>query len=344
MLTPLRIVFFGTPLFAVATLERLLESAHPVVGVVTQPDRPRGRGQNVSDSPVKAAAIGHHLPLLQPDTLRAPDVDTWLRALRADLGVVAAYGKLIPERLLAVPRLGMINVHGSLLPRYRGAAPVHRAVMAGERETGATIMRVTREFDAGAMFAKCTRPIGPDETSEAIERDLAIAGAALLVSVVDEIAQGTSREEPQDDSQATYAPRLTKEEGLIDWSRAAQSIHDQVRGLYPWPHAFTFIDGSRVIVLRTRTAEQVSRAGMEGVMGSGIGGALGGGTSGVADVGAHPTAGTVTDARADGIHVAAGDGRTVIIESLQLEGRRPTPARDFLAGHPLVPGTLLGQR
>ena len=316
LVAPLRIVFLGTPGFAVPTLERLLESWHRVVGVLTQPDRPRGRGRIVSDSPVKAVAVHGDLPVLQPASLRDATVDAWLSDLRPDLGVVAAYGKLLPERLLTIPRLGVVNVHASLLPRYRGAAPVHRAVMAGERETGVTIMRVVRELDAGAMFAKCSRAIGADETSDSVERALAGIGAELLVSVVDQLAAGTAREEPQDDSQATYARRLTKDEGLIDWSRAAQAIHDQVRGLYPWPHAWTFVGGLRALVLRT----------------------------GIGDPVADLAAGTVTGVGHDGVHVAAGDGRTLTIKKLQLEGGRPMGAGDFLAGHPLSPGATLGQR
>jgi methionyl-tRNA formyltransferase len=189
---PLRVVFFGTPQFAVPTLQRLIASRHPVCGVVTQPDRPRGRGQKVSDGPVKAVALEHGIPVFQPDRLRVPEVADAIAAWRPDLGVVAAYGKLVPEVLLHIPQHGMINVHASLLPKYRGAAPVHRAVINGEPETGVTIMRVVKALDAGGMFAKVTRAIGPDETSDVIERDLAELGARLLVTVVDQIAAGAA--------------------------------------------------------------------------------------------------------------------------------------------------------
>src|SRR5882762_6777688 len=182
------IVFFGTPQFAVPTLQRLLDSPHTVAGVVTQPDRPRGRGQRVTDAPVKALAVERHIPVMQPERLKPPDVAEALRAWQPDLGVVAAYGRIIPEHLLAVPRLGMINVHASLLPKYRGAAPVHRAVMNGDAETGVTIMRVIKELDAGPMFATVTRSIDPDETSDVVEEALAEMGATLLVRVVDDIA------------------------------------------------------------------------------------------------------------------------------------------------------------
>jgi methionyl-tRNA formyltransferase len=316
MVTPLRIVFFGTPQFAVPTLQHLLTSHHPVVGVVTQPDRPRGRGQRVSDSPVKTAARAANIPIYQPERLRDEDVLDALRRLQPDLGVVAAYGKLIPQAMLDIPTRGMINVHASLLPRYRGAAPVHRAVIAGDAETGVTIMRVIRELDAGGMFAAVTRRIGQDETSDVVERDLAQLGGALLVAVVDQLAEGTAREQPQDASRATYAPKLTKDEGLIDWTRPAGAIHNQVRGLHPWPHAYTFMEGTRIIVLRTRLTGSTSDAPAGAVVGTG----------------------------ADGIQVVAGGSATLAIELLQPEGKRPMDARDFVAGRPLAPGTVLGRR
>src|SRR5207245_6309835 len=195
----LRLVFFGTPAFAVPTLEALLASRHPVVGVVTQPDRPRGRGQHVSDAPVKARAAAAHVPILQPERVKDAAFVKALTALHADLGVVAAYGKILSDEVLATPPGGVINVHASLLPKYRGAAPVHRAIMAGERETGVTIMRVVSALDAGPVLAAVRRPIGPDETSEEVERDLGHIGATLLVSTLDAMADGTVIETAQDD-------------------------------------------------------------------------------------------------------------------------------------------------
>src|SRR5690348_3261775 len=196
------VVFFGTPQFAVPTLERLLDSRHRVCGVVTQPDRPRGRGQKVTDAPVKALAGQRGLPIIQPVRLKDPSVADTLRAWQPDIGVVVAYGRIIPESLLEVPRFGMINVHASLLPKYRGAAPVHRAVIAGEAETGVTIMRVAPELDAGDMFARVIRPVGPDETSDVVESDLSDMGARLLLDVLDTIEAGTAIEEMQDHSRA----------------------------------------------------------------------------------------------------------------------------------------------
>jgi methionyl-tRNA formyltransferase len=310
MVNGLRVVFFGTPRFAVPTLEALLASRHDVVGVVTQPDRRRGRGQKVTAGPVKALAVERAIPLLQPDTLRDPAIAGALAAWQPDLGVVAAYGQLIPSALLAVPRFGMINVHPSLLPKYRGAAPVHRAVIAGDTETGVTIMRVAAKLDSGAMFARVTHPVAPDVTSEELEDALAVVGAGLLVEVVHQIAASSAHEEPQDERLATYAARLTKDEGLIDWTLPAVRIHDRVRGLFPWPHAYTFLDGRRVIVWRTLPLGYPARA----------------------------AAGTVIHADNDGLHVAAGDGSALALLELQSEGGRPLSADDFLRGHPLQPG------
>jgi methionyl-tRNA formyltransferase len=306
---PLRVVFFGTPEFAVPTLGNLLSSRHIVVGVVTQPDRPSGRGHKVADSPVKALALERGVPVVQPDRLRAPEVAQTLRTWNADVGVVAAYGKIIPEDILSIPRLGMINVHASLLPKYRGAAPVHRAVIDGERETGVTIMRVEKLLDAGPMLAKATRPIGPDETSDVVERDLAERGAALLVEVLDQLSAGEAVQELQDFMLCTYAPKLTKEEGLIDWNLPASFIHNRVRGLYPWPHAYTYLDGRRLIVLKTHVAPAMTDA----------------------------EPGTVLDT-ADGIQVATGHGERIVIERIQPEGKRPMTASEFLAGHPISTG------
>ena len=306
----LRIVYFGTPQFAVPTLHRLIASRHVVCGVVTQPDKPRGRGQKVSDAPVKTVALDHGLAVAQPQRLRDAEFRTTLASWAADLGVVAAYGRIIPEEVLQLPRLGMINVHASLLPKYRGAAPVHRAVIDGEPETGVTIMRVVKALDAGGMFAKARRPIGPDETSDVVECELAEMGAALLVQVVDQIAEGTASEEPQDDMLSTYAPRLTKEEGSVDWTLPAVYIHNRVRGLYPWPHAYSYLDGSRLILLKTR----------------------------VVAASAYGEPGTIVEITRDALHVATGHAGCLAIDELQAEGKRPMRAREFLAGRALATG------
>jgi methionyl-tRNA formyltransferase len=316
-------VFFGTPQFAVPTLEALLASRHPVVAVVTQPDRPRGRGQRTSDAPVKARALDAAVPVLQPASLKDPDLVPTLARLHADLGVVAAYGKILTEAVLATPRLGMINVHASLLPKYRGAAPVHRAVIAGEHETGVTIMRVVKALDAGPMLATVTRGIGQDETSADVERDLSQLGARLLVETLDRLAAGPVVEVPQDDREATYASRLTKEDGIIDWSQPAVSIHNLVRGLHPWPHAFTFLGSHRLIIRRSSCS--VNGNGVER-------------PSDEVDL-----AGTIVHAQGDRLDVATGHGLLRVLE-IQAEGGRPLPVREFLAGHRLAAGDRFSSR
>ncbi|MGE0705234.1 MAG: methionyl-tRNA formyltransferase [Vicinamibacterales bacterium] len=310
----LRIVFFGTPGFARVTLDAILESRHPVVGVVTQPDRPRGRGQRSSDAPVKARAVEKSLPILQPVRLKAPEFLHALAAFEADLGVVAAYGRLLPDSALQTPPMGMVNVHASLLPRYRGAAPIHRAVIAGETETGVTIMRVVKALDAGPMLASARLPIAPHATSEDVEAHLARLGAMLLLKTLDDLAAGVASETPQDDTQATYAPPLRKDEGLIDWSRSAGDIHNLIRGLHPWPHAFTFVGGHRIIIRKSipiTTGEHGNRP-----------------------------AGIIVTADREGLVAATGDGLLRLVE-VQPEGKRPMPIRDFLAGHRLVAGDRL---
>ena len=308
----LRVVFFGTPEFAVPTLTAIAASRHAVVAAVTQPDRPRGRGQRTSDGPVKAAARAAGIPVLQPPTLKDETFYAAMHDFAADIGVVAAYGKILSERLLAIPRLGMINVHASLLPKYRGAAPIHRAVIAGEHETGVTIMRVVKALDAGAMLAKVHTPIDGNETSEEVEVRLSTLGAALLVTVLDRLAEGPVHEEPQNDAAATYAHRLTKDDGIVDWSRSAEDIHNQVRGLHPWPLAFAFADGKRLILRRTSWTEGET----------------------------HALPGTVVSAHGDDLAVATGRGILRLAE-VQAEGKRPMTAREFLTGHRLAAGTRL---
>jgi methionyl-tRNA formyltransferase len=305
-----RVVFFGTPAFAVPTLETLLESAHTVTAVVTQPDRPSGRGHRTADAPVKARAAGAGVPVLQPRSLKDPGFLDSLAALRADVGVVAAYGRILPEAVLALPAHGLINVHASLLPRYRGAAPVHRAVIAGERETGVTIMRIVAALDAGPMLAAERRPIGPDETSEMVERGLARIGAALLRATLDRLVHGPIEERPQDEAEATYAARLTRDDGIVDWTRPAEAVHNQIRGLHPWPHAHSFLDGRRLILLRSTVSPARSPA----------------------------AAGSVVAAQGDELSVATASGILRIVE-LQAEGKRPVTAREFLAGHRVEAGS-----
>jgi methionyl-tRNA formyltransferase len=309
---PLRVAFFGTPAFAVPTLEHLVNSPHQIAGVVTQPDKPRGRGQQISEGPVKSLATALRLPVFQPARLARDQFETEFASLKADIGVVAAYGKILPDWLLAVPRHGLINVHASLLPRYRGASPVHRAVINGDTETGVTIMRVVKELDAGAMIASVRVPIGVDDTTTIVESTLAIRGAELLVSMLDAIEAGTARETPQDPSLVTYAPKLTKGEGLVDWSLNSTRIHNLIRGLWPWPHAYAYLDQTRYIFHRSRLSVRPTL---------------------------NEAPGTIVHATpADGLHVVCGDRTTLELVDVQLEGKRVMSARDAMASKTLVAG------
>lgn len=307
----MRILFFGSPEFAVPTLRALVASRHVVVGVVSQPDRPRGRGQKVTPGAVAQAASELGLPLIQPIRLADPGVHETLAAFTSDLGVVAAYGKILPPWLLALPSKGLLNVHASLLPAYRGAAPVHRAIIAGERQTGVTIMRVVQALDAGPMLDRVVVPIPGDATSVEVETALAQAGATRLVAAVDRLELGAVDEVAQDDARATYASKITRADGHVDWRAPAQAIHDRVRGLHPWPHGSSQLLGRRLILHRTQVIDTVADA----------------------------SPGTILAASADGVDVAAGDGRRVRLLVLQAEGGRRLAAGEFLAGHPLAPGT-----
>ena len=314
----LRVVYFGTPEFAVPTLRHLLEprsaldgrGSHDVVALVSQPDRPKGRGHHLAPTPTKEVALAAGIPVLQPERLKEVAFLTQIAALSPDIGIVAAYGRLLPDQLLSIPPLGMVNVHASLLPRWRGAAPVHRAVIAGDRETGVTIMRVVKELDAGASFKMARRAIGDDETSVDVERGLAELGAGLLLEVLEEIAEGRASETPQDASLATYAAKITKAEGAVDWALPAERIHNLVRGLQPWPLVSGRLNGARILIHRTALTAAIS-----------------------------PDApGTVVRAEPDRFEVVAGDGHVLRLLSIQPEGRRAMSAREFLAGRHVAPG------
>lgn len=302
----LRIAFFGTPAFAVPTLDALLASDHEVVGVVTQPDRPRGRGQQVTDGPVRARARIAGVPVLQPTRLKEPWFLDAFRAWNADLGVVAAYGRLLPQVLLDIPPRGLINVHASLLPAWRGASPIQRAVLNGDAVSGVTIMRVVLALDAGAMLARVEVPIAPDDTSGSLEARLAVAGASLLRDVVDRLGRGeTVPEVPQDDALATLAPRIEKQDGLIDWTRPARALDAHVRGMQPWPGAFTFVDGVRLVV---------REAGVGSEDGSGH------------------APGELVRADGDALVFACGDHTTLRVVRVQPEGKRAMTAREWRLG------------
>ena len=308
----MRILYFGTPQFAVPALEALLDSSHEVVALVSQPDRPRGRGHKLQPAPTKVVASARGIAVLQPTRLKDDAFLSALSDMRPDLGVVAAYGRILPEALLALPRFGMINIHASLLPAYRGAAPVHRAVINGERETGVSIMRIVKELDAGPVFQTSALVVGPDETTPEVEQRLAPLGAQLVTSVVNELATGEAVAVPQDDARVTYAPKIEKREGAIDWDLPAVRIHNLVRGLQPWPLVSAMLEGTRYLLHRTSLSDGTTRE----------------------------SGGTVLTAGGGDLLVAGGDGAVLRILVIQPEGKRPMSPRELLAGHRIQTGAV----
>jgi len=308
-----RVVFFGTPEIAVPTLARLLEDAE-VRAVVAQPDRPRGRGQKVGAPPTKVLAALTGVPVLQPLKMKDPALWETLAGFGADVFIVIAYGRILPPGILAIPPRGCVNVHASLLPAYRGAAPIQWAILRGETKTGVCLMQMDEGLDTGPVLARRETPIGPDETAGELGIRLGAIGAALLGEKLDDIVAGRLVPEPQDGSAATLAPLLDKEHGRLRFDRPAQELHDLVRGTNPWPGAFTTLAGKLLKVHRSRPAPGQP----------------------IADPG------TVVATGPDGIWVACADGALILTE-VQLEGRHRMPAGDFVAGARLAEGTKLNR-
>ena len=305
----MRIVFMGTPDFAVPSLEALIAAGHEVCGVFSQPDKPVGRHQNkLKPTPVKECALAHHIPVFQPAGLRDGEALAQLKELAPELIVVAAYGRRLPDVILALPPKGCINVHSSLLPKYRGYAPIPWAVVNGDKETGVTIMDVVKELDGGDILAQVTTPIDPDELVETVHDRLAALGGELLVKTVAQIEDGTVRRIPQDPAQVTYAPMLSRELSPIDWTMDARAIHNKIRGLNPWPATSTdVISGDTVKLYRSAVLDKT--------------------------VSARP--GTIVAAGKEGIDIACGDGKVLRVLELQAPGSRRMAAADYLRGHPL---------
>jgi methionyl-tRNA formyltransferase len=310
----MRIVFMGTPEFAVPSLEALLISADQVVGIVTQPDRPKGRGQQLSLSPVKVIAQREGLPLLQPTKMKDPGFMAELSGWKPDVIAVAAFGRILPPAILSLPPRGCINVHGSLLPKYRGAGPIQWALINGETETGITTMLMDEGMDTGAMLLQASMAINPDDTAGSLSARLAEIGGRLLVDTLARLKAGTLAPRPQDHSQATLAPLLKKEDGAINWAMHALPIANRIRGLTPWPGAFTFLNADRWTIWRAAAISEAT---------------------------ALPP-GQITALRKDAIHVATGHG-VLAIHELQPANSRRMPAAQYLAGHPLQVGMQLDQ-
>ena len=309
----MRVLFMGTPEFAAASLRALTEAGHTVCGVFTQPDRPKNRGHKLTASPVKEYALSRGLPVVQPLTLRDPDTLERIRTLAPELVVVAAYGKILPEAVLQIPLYGCVNVHSSLLPAYRGAAPVNWAILRGETRTGVTIMYMAKELDAGDIILQRQTEIGPQEDALSLTNRLAVIGAEALLQAVSAIAAGTAPRFAQDPERVTYAPLLSKDLSPVDWTRSAREIHCQIRGLYPWPCATTDAIGGETLKL---FASEVTGE----------------------KTGLPP--GTVTDTGKDGIGVACGDGTVLRVTELQARGKKRMSAASYLLGHPVSVGIL----
>jgi methionyl-tRNA formyltransferase len=247
-----RLVFLGTPEFAVPTLERIVETGHEVLTVVTQPDRPKGRGQQTAAPPVKQAGLRHGLPIYQPERVRRPESVEYLRALAPEIMVVVGYGQIIPQNIIDIGPRGIVNVHASLLPKYRGAAPIQWALVTGESVTGVTTMQIDAGLDTGDMLLKAQTEIGPEENTLELSERLAAIGADLLIETLDRLAAGSLIGMKQDSAQATYAPTLKKEDGQIDWSQPAHRVHNRVRGLDPWPGAYTQFRGQTLHIWKSK--------------------------------------------------------------------------------------------
>ncbi|MEL7387156.1 MAG: methionyl-tRNA formyltransferase, partial [Pseudomonadota bacterium] len=301
MTQPLRIVFAGTPDFAARHLQALIDSEHQVVGVYSQPDRPAGRGKKLKASEVKTLALEHDLPVYQPESFKSEEAQQELASLNADVMVVVAYGLLLPKVVLDTPRLGCVNVHGSILPRWRGAAPIQRALWAGDAETGVTIMQMDEGLDTGDMLHIATCPITTEDTSASLYTKLAELGPPALIETLNSMAAGTAVAEPQDDNLANYAKKLSKEEADIDWQMDAAQLERNIRAFNPWPVCFTQMQENTVKIWQADVVEQSGEAG------------------------------TVLHADKQGIVIACGEN-ALRITQLQPQGKKPMSAQDFLNG------------
>jgi len=308
----LKIVFMGTSGFAVPILQSLFDN-YPVFAVVTQPDRPRGRGRLLSVSPVKERARALGIPVYQPEKVRDPAFIEEIRRLGPRLIVVAAYGQILPRDLLEVPEMGCVNVHASLLPRYRGAAPINWVIAEGESETGVTTIMMDEGMDTGPILLRRAVPIDPKDNTSSLQDRLAKVGAELVVETVRGLKRGEIPPRPQDADQATYAPPLKKEDGRIDWTQPARVLYRRIRALSPWPGSFTQMEGRILKIFLADVDEAPHRQ----------------------------RPGCIVDVGPQGIRVAAGKGH-LILKEIQLEGKRRLPVKEFLLGHPVEAGAILG--
>ena len=310
----MRMVFMGTPDFAVNSLERLIADGHDIVGVFTQPDKPQGRKMKLTPPPVKQLALTHNIPVFQPDTFKNESQLALLQELDPEVIVVVAYGKLLPGYVLDLPKYGCINVHGSLLPKYRGAAPVQWMVLNGETTAGVTTMYMDRGLDTGDILLVSETEVGENETAGELFDRLAAMGADLISETINRLPEGIERK-PQDDSQSTYVSVLDKRMSVVDWSKSAQEVHNLIRGLDPWPVAVTTRGEVRLKLFQSRLTGKATSL----------------------------PAGSVTEADPKkGLFVACGDGQVLQITEIQMVGKKRMSAGDYLRGHGIEPGTVLG--
>ncbi|EOT24293.1 methionyl-tRNA formyltransferase [Eubacterium sp. 14-2] len=312
----MKVIFMGTPDFSVGTLEHLIQAGHEIVLVVTQPDKPKGRGKAMQFPPVKEAALAHGLEVYQPAKIREPECVEYLREKNADIMVVVAFGQILPAEILEMPRYGCVNVHASLLPKYRGAAPIQWAVINGEKVTGVTTMRMDQGVDTGDMILKEEVVLREDETGGSLFDRLAETGAKLCVRTLEAIEQGTAEYIPQNHEEATHTSMITRQFGNIDWTKPACELERLVRGLSPWPGTYTQLDGKTLKIWRSALAEPEETFEA-----------------------AEP--GTVTAVTGNAIHVKTGQG-ILALKEVQLEGKKRMTADAFLRGFPLEPGKSLG--
>ena len=309
----MRIVFMGTPEFAVPSLKALVEAGYDVCGVFTQPDKPKNRGMKLQRSPIKECALSAGIPVFQPVKMRDGEALAILRELKPDLIAVAAYGKILPVDILELPTLGCVNVHSSLLPKYRGAAPINWAILNGEDETGVTIQRMAEGVDTGDILAQASTPIDINENAGQLLTRLAHMGAELLMETVRKLETGLAVATPQDESRASHAPMLSKELSPMDWGKTARQLHDQVRGLFPWPSAVAVLDGIRCKIIQTI----------------------------MVSIETDQQPGTVLQADKKGLQIACGDGKVLEILELQPDGKKAMAAAAFLMGHPIQTGAVI---
>lgn len=323
----MKVVYMGTPDFAVGALESIIEAGHEVVLVVTQPDKPKGRGKEMQMTPVKQCALAHDIPVFQPVKIKEAEAVAYLKNFPADVFVVAAFGQILSKEILDMPKFGCVNIHASLLPMYRGAAPIQAVILNKEKETGVTIMQMDEGLDTGDMLMKERIAIAPEETGESLHDKLSALGADMIVKALKAMEEGKLTPIPQGDGPTCYASMLRKDLGRIDWTKSADDIEHLVRGLYPWPGTFTSLNGKSLKIskvalgkgLETPETRPETECGMEG---------------------SNP--GTITQVAKDSFTVVTGEGSLVIYE-LQLEGKKRMSTRDFLVGNRLEVGTVLGQ-